>query len=64
VALEKCINAGVDILCFGNNLQYDPEIISKATGIIKRLVKEGKIKEARIDESYKRIVALKMKFKP
>jgi beta-N-acetylhexosaminidase len=63
VAIEKCINAGVDILCFGNNLQYDPDIITKATSIIKRLVKEGKITEARIDASYKRVVALKMKFK-
>ncbi len=58
-ALEKCINAGVDIVCFGNNLQYDPEIIAKATGIIKRLVVEGKIPRTRIDESYKRITALK-----
>jgi beta-N-acetylhexosaminidase len=63
VAVEKCINAGVDILCFGNNLQYDPAIITKATSIIKRLVQEGKISEARIDESYRRVVALKMKFK-
>lgn len=58
-ALEKCINAGVDIVCFGNNLQYDPEIIAKATNIMKRLVAEGKIPRARIDESYKRITALK-----
>ena len=60
-AIEKCINAGVDILCFGNNLQYDPAIITKATGIIKRLVQEGKISEARIDESFKRITTLKRK---
>lgn len=60
-ALEKCINAGVDIVCFGNNLQYDPEIITKATSIIKRLVMEGTISGSRIDESYRRIVALKQK---
>ncbi len=60
-AIEKCINAGVDILCFGNNLQYDPDIISKAGGIIKRFVKEGKISEARIDESYRRVITLKRK---
>jgi len=58
-ALEKCINAGVDIVCFGNNLQYDPDIITKATSIIKRLVVEGKIPRTRIDESYKRITTLK-----
>lgn len=63
VAIEKCINAGVDILCFGNNLQYDPDIITKASGIIKRLVKEGKISEARIEESYRRVAALKAKVK-
>ena len=62
-ALEKCINAGVDIVCFGNNLQYDPDIITKATSIIKRLVIERKIAQTRIDEAYKRVVALKMKFK-
>lgn len=62
-AIERCISAGVDILCFGNNLQYDPDIIIKATAIIKRLVKDGKILEARIDESYRRVVALKMKMK-
>lgn len=58
-ALEKCINAGVDIVCFGNNLQYEPDIITKATSIIKRLVVEGKIPRTRIDESYKRITTLK-----
>ncbi|TAE29956.1 MAG: glycoside hydrolase family 3 [Candidatus Kapaibacterium sp.] len=61
VALEKCINAGVDIVCFGNNLQYDPDIITKASSILKRLVLEGKISRARVDESYRRIVALKQK---
>lgn len=58
-ALEKCVNAGVDIVCFGNNLQYDPDIITKATSIIKRLVVEGKLSRTRIDESYKRITTLK-----
>jgi beta-N-acetylhexosaminidase len=62
-ALELCINAGVDIVCFGNNLIYDPDIPRKAAAIIKRLVVEGKIPMQRIDESYRRIVALKRKLR-
>ncbi|MDW8220122.1 MAG: glycoside hydrolase family 3 protein [Bacteroidota bacterium] len=62
-ALEECINAGVDIICFGNNLQYDVGVVGKATAIIKRLVAEGKVSRERIDESYRRIVQLKQRIK-
>lgn len=60
-AIEKTINAGVDILGFANNSVYDEDIIPTAHSIIKKLVDEGKITEERIDESYQRIRRLKMK---
>ena len=58
-AIRMAIEAGVDILVFGNNLEYDEEIVPKAVGIIRDLVKAGIISESRIDESYTRILRLK-----
>lgn len=60
-ALFHAIDAGVDILTFANNVIYQPEVGRRAIGIIRRFVKEGKISEARIDQSYRRIGALKKK---
>lgn len=61
-AVEKAINAGVDILVIGNNIgQFEHGIAEKVTTIIKRLVENGSISEQRIDESYQRILALKAK---
>lgn len=62
-ALEQAINAGVDIVCFGNNLSYDPAIITKVHTIIKRLVAEKKVSSERIDESYRRVLRLKQKIR-
>lgn len=53
------INAGVDILIFGNNLVYDPEIVSKAVAMVTRMVEEGRLTPQRIEESYERIMTLK-----
>ena len=59
-ALEKAINAGVDLVCLSNNgSQYDPELAQKALDSIYGLVQEGKISAQRIDESWKRIMAMK-----
>jgi beta-N-acetylhexosaminidase len=58
-AIEKSINAGVDVLVFGNNLEYDPGIATKVIDIVKKLVAEGKISEDRIARSYNRIMAYK-----
>jgi beta-N-acetylhexosaminidase len=71
-AIEKAINAGVDMLLFSNNaapcaegikdcneIPFDPEIAKKAITHIEELVEQGKISEQRINESYQRIVALK-----
>ena len=59
-AIFQAIDAGVDILLFGNNTsEYDPQIAEKATRIIRKLVDEGAVPPERIDQSYRRIMALK-----
>ncbi len=61
MALEKAVNAGVDILCLSNNgATYDSKIAQKALDTIYKLVQSGKISEERIDESYQRIMNLKL----
>lgn len=61
-ALELSINAGVDVIIFGNNLIYDPEIAIKAQRIIKDLVLQGKISMETINKSYNRVINLKRKY--
>ena len=60
-AIQFGIEAGLDMLCFGNNMKHDPNIGEKVMDIILRLVETGKLTEARIDESYRRIMALKQR---
>lgn len=60
-AIRLAINTGVDVLLFGNNVSYDPEIAEKANAIIRRLVENGSISPERIDQSYRRIMALKQR---
>ena len=61
--LEKSINAGVDVLVFGNNLRYDEMIPSKAIEAITKMVNNGKISKIRILESYERIIKAKKQLK-
>ena len=65
IAIEKAINAGVDILMFSNNSRefYDAEAAKKAVSIIKKLLEEGKITEEQIDNSYQKIMTLKNSLK-
>ncbi|TCD48127.1 glycoside hydrolase family 3 protein [Chlorobium sp. N1] len=59
-ALRLAIEAGVDVLVFANNTTaYDPKIAEKAARLIRRMVEQGSIPADRIDESYRRIMALK-----
>lgn len=60
-AVQFGIEAGLDMLCFGNNMNFDANIGEKAMGIIERLVASGKITESRIDESFRRIQKLKQR---
>lgn len=57
--VEQCILAGVDILLVANNLAYDPEVVPRTISLVAELVKAGRITAERIDESYRRIMALK-----
>lgn len=61
-ALNLSINAGCDIILFANNIVYDERIAENATVMIKELIQEGEIPEERINESYDRIIRLKMKY--
>lgn len=61
-AIWLALDAGVDILLFGNNTAYDPDITEKATKIIHKLVKNGTLDKSRIDRSYRRIMALKERY--
>lgn len=57
--VKKSINAGVDVLVFGNNLKYDEMIPTKAIDIITKMVEEGGITKERIEQSYQRILKAK-----
>lgn len=58
-AVRLAIEAGIDILAIGNNLAYAENWASRAAAEIHRLVEEGVIPEARIDQSYRRIMRMK-----
>jgi beta-N-acetylhexosaminidase len=56
------INAGVDILTFSNNIQGSQErTIDKVHQIIRKLVESGTVSEDRVDQSFDRIMALKVR---
>lgn len=62
-SIYLALDAGIDILLFGNNLIYDEDIAAKAHGIIKDLVLSGRLSQERIDQSVSRILSLKAKSK-
>lgn len=55
------VDAGMDILLYGNNINYDAGIAAKAYSTLLKLVKGGKISCERLEESYTRIRNLKNK---
>jgi beta-N-acetylhexosaminidase len=61
-AVKLAINAGVDILCFSNNIQGSEErTVDKVHAMIKSLVEHGYISRDRIDQSFDRIMKMKLK---
>ena len=59
-ALQKAIDAGIDILIIGNNTDvFEENLVDQTVATIVQLVEEGQISETRIDESYQRIIRMK-----
>jgi len=63
--IRLAINAGVDIMCFSNNIQgSDFRTVDKVHDLIRQMVAKGEITTKRIDESFRRIMQLKKKLNP
>ncbi len=60
-SVPAAIEAGIDVLCFGNNLSYEPDIAAKTIAILEKAVATGRLPEERLDASYERVLALKRK---
>jgi beta-N-acetylhexosaminidase len=58
-ALTLTINAGTDMMIFGNQLTDTPETPNALIDIIEAKVNSGEIKKSRIDDAYRHIVSLK-----
>lgn len=59
-SIRLAINAGVDILCFSNNIQgSEQRTVDKVHATIRGFVESGQISKARIDDSFRRIMRLK-----
>ena len=61
-AVRLAVTGGVDIMCFSNNIQGSEErTVDRVHQIIRDYVDRGIISKERIEESYRRIMALKKK---
>lgn len=61
-SVRLAINAGIDIMCFSNNIQNaDQRNVDVVHDVIRKLVTSGQITPQRIDQSYHRIMKLKAK---
>lgn len=58
-AVTLAINAGADMLIFGNQLTDEPQDPRKIIDLIEAKVKSGEIDRARINEAYRRIITMK-----
>jgi len=64
-AIKLAVNAGVDIMCFSNNIMgVENRTVDKVHDVIRNFVATGEIKKERIDESFKRIMKLKKRISP
>ncbi len=54
-ACRQALAAGVDLLIIGNNLAYDPLILTKVRDTILRGLEKGAITQTRLEEAWNRI---------
>jgi len=60
-AVEKAINAGVDLLIVANDKQYSPDIMPRTITLLMELVQQGRISRERIEQACGRICRLKQR---
>lgn len=58
-AIAQALNAGVDVLVFGNNFEYDENISKKLIATIQKLIVEGTVSEQTIQTALDRVEKLK-----
>ncbi len=61
--VKNSINAGVDVLVFGNNLIYNEDIPTKIIDTVTKMVENGEISRKQIEQSYERIKEAKHQLK-
>ncbi|WP_136798750.1 glycoside hydrolase family 3 protein [Desulfosediminicola ganghwensis] len=61
--LEECViralNSGVDLLVFGNNMVYDPDITEHVITIILKALHNGSLEEAQLEAAWQRVQRLR-----
>lgn len=62
--VRLAVRAGNDILLFGNNLSYDPDLHDKVFQALMHLVNTGVVSRERLEESWRRIEAMKRNLEP
>lgn len=60
-AVCLALAAGVDIIVFGNNLDYDPDILSKGVAAVMAGLESGMLSEAQLRTSIERVQLLKQR---
>jgi beta-N-acetylhexosaminidase len=60
-AVEKAINAGVDLLVVANDKLYSPDIMPRTIELLMNLVQQGRISGERIDQACRRIMVMKQR---
>jgi beta-N-acetylhexosaminidase len=60
-AVVTAINSGVDMLAYGNNLDFDPDIVISVKRILKNAVDDGSLDISRVDQAYERIRKIKQR---
>ena len=58
-AVALAIEAGIDLLVVANQIVYEAGVAARTIDVVEGLVRSGRISESRIDESWRRISALK-----
>ena len=55
----RALNGGVDLLIFGNNLAYDPDMAKKALDVMREGLRNGALRESRVHEALQHVARLK-----